>query len=114
MLNYTLLRKLAKTPHYQDLYNLCKELKMNFFENNSQLTSIQITFLKYVCFYYSIFMDVSIGDVSERVLEDEIYEDSYALYKNKKDKKTYKQGTQQNTEENIGRTSKWLFKSQRK
>jgi len=113
-MDISLLRKLAKSQHYQDLYVLSKELNLQFFDNANKFSPIQILFLKYVTFYYGISMDISLGEVCAVVLEDEIYEDSYSLYKNKKDKKAYKQGAQQNTEENIGKTSKWLFKSPRK
>ena len=113
-MDISLLRQLAKSQQYQDLYILCKELHLKFFKNDYDLSYLQIIFLKYVSFYYSIIMDISLGEVGERVLENEIYEDSYSLYKNKKDKKSYKQSVNSNEDKNIGRTNKWLFKSPRK
>lgn len=81
---YQLARKLAKTYYYQTLYSHAKELKFKIFENDKDLTDIQINFLNYLSFYHTLNIDIATGDVDEIVKTDRIYEDAWAFYKNKK------------------------------
>ena len=80
---YRVLRKLAKTNKYQTLYNQSKEGCITLFRNIADYTDFQIAFLQYLSFYNSLNMDIFMEEVSEIVLENEVYEDAYQVYKNK-------------------------------
>lgn len=111
----TLLRKLAKSDYWQTVYNQSKEGHLQLFNNVTDFTDIQIRFIKYLGYYYALFTDIAMGDVSEVVLEDEIYEDSYMLYKSKKDKVDFRKRKNKNTNDSdtVG-GSTWLFKTKKK
>jgi len=87
---YTILRRLAKAHEYQSLYSNAKELNFKIFENNRNLSDFQIQFLGFLNFYATIYMDIYLKEVSERVLEHIIYEDSYTYYKSNKEKENVK------------------------
>ena len=106
----SLIRRIAKNSHYQTLYSFCKESGgLKLFKNDRELSDIQMTFLRYLGFYASLYLDVALGDVEDRIFENEIYEDSYALYRNKKDKK--EDLNQNKRKEDFVTTSRWIFKS---
>lgn len=103
---YSLLRKLAKSEYYSTLFSLSKERdSYRIFKNEYDFTSLQILFLKYLSFYSSIYTDIALKEVPEIILKDELYEDAYVMYKNKKDKKITS-----NKKEETTPTTKWLFK----
>jgi hypothetical protein len=106
------LRNLAKDDYWQNIYSLSKEHPIKFFNNDSDFTDIQYLFLKYLNFYSSLFTDIALGEIDEIVLDNEIYEDSYMMFKNKKDKKN-PQINIQNTPLD-GKKSKWIFKKPKK
>lgn len=87
-----ILRTLAKSNYWQTIYTHCKEGNaLQLFRNHCDYTSLQIDFVGYLNFYSSLYFDIAMGDVSDVVLENSIYEDAYHYYKiksrNKKDKK---------------------------
>jgi hypothetical protein len=112
------IRKLAKTNHYQTVYSVSKEHSLGLFHNTYDYTDLQITFLRYLGFYSSLYLDVSLGDIDDRIFEDEIYEDAYSYYKNKKDNKN-EMNSRGNHDfsyrgkeyPNPSNTSQWIFKS---
>ena len=75
------LRELAKEDYYQSLYSSCKELGLQLFENNTDLTRIQLWFISFMSIYSVINMDIALGEITDRVLENVIYEDAYLVYK---------------------------------
>ena len=77
------IRKLAKNNYWQTIYASSKEMKLQLFENDRNLSYIQILFLNYLSFYSSLYIDIAMGDVEVIVLEDDLYEDSYMYYRNK-------------------------------
>ena len=82
-----IIRKLAKSTYWQSIYYQCKELGcVQLFENTSEFTSYQLSFLGNLSFYSSIHMDIGMGKVSDLVLEDELYEDCYWYYKSQEHK----------------------------
>ena len=85
---YTYLRKLAKTTYWQNMYSSAKDLNISLFKNTTDLTRIQSVFISFLSFYYTIKMDIALGDVSSIVLEYTIYEDAYIYCKNLKTTKT--------------------------
>jgi len=109
-----IIRALSKGNYYQNLYNCAKELNFKIFKNDTDLTSLQVIFLGYLTFYNNLFTDIFLDEVSDIVLKDEIYEDSYTYYKKKvkpiddstllKDKRT----------ENIPKTDTWVFNRNRR
>jgi len=110
MLSYKYIRKLAKTSHYQTLFALSKEINgIQIFDNIKDFSDAQVDFLRYLNFYSSLLLDIALNEVDERVLEKELYEDSYMLYKNKKDK-SKPQYVQRPEDSKEIRQSRWLFK----
>jgi hypothetical protein len=78
---FEILRELAKNDYYQSLYSCAKELGLQVFQNTTDLTKLQLWFLSFMGMYSVLNTDIAIGDVSERVLENSVYEDSYMMYK---------------------------------
>lgn len=81
---YNLSRDLAKTSYYQTLFSCAKEMNFKVFENNSDLTDLQIVFLNYLGFYNMLNIDIATGDIDVIVKSDKIYEDAWSLYKQRK------------------------------
>ncbi len=80
----SVVRKIAKSNKWQSIFAYSKEVNnIRLFENDIDFTPLQISFLRYLNFYNSIFTDISLNEVDDSVLDDEIYEDSYVLYKSK-------------------------------
>ena len=91
------LRKLAKNNYWQTIYSHVKESgSFKLFNNDHDLSSIQLDFLAYLSFYSSLYFDIAMGDVGEIVLDNEIYEDSYNYYKIKNRNKGLKKEVQKN------------------
>lgn len=106
-----LVRELAKSDYFQSIYSLSKE-RSDFclFENKRDFTNLQIMFLKYLNFYSTIYTDIALGDVTDIVLDNHIYEDSYIMYKNKSDSGKLKEN--KTKDKNIPVSgSRWIFKS---
>jgi hypothetical protein len=57
-------------------------------------------------------MDIALGEVSERVLENTVYEDAYLVYKRKKSSKEIKDRKQtvKAPEKESSPKSSWIFK----
>ena len=83
---YNITRKLAKKNYYQNLYSYVKELNFKLFQNNTDFSEIQFIFLNFLSFYYTIFTDIYLKEIDEKILEHNIYEDAYIYYKNKTSK----------------------------
>lgn len=82
------LRKLAKSSKYQLLYTQAKETHIKVFENDTNLTDVQLRFISFLMFYSSLFSDYSMGEVDYIVFDNIIYEDAYNYYRIKcRDKK---------------------------
>jgi hypothetical protein len=111
---FSIIRKIAKSNKWQTIFAYAKELNIKMFENESDLTNLQLTFLKYLNFYNSIYTDVALGEVDEDVLKDEIFEDSYILYRNKNIGKTRRQDKSINTKDTPLKTTQWRFKNRSK
>ena len=109
---YGLIRKLSKTDRWQTLFSYAKELNIKLFENDTNLTPIQIIFLKYLSFYNSIYTDIAMGDIDEIVLENEIYEDAYIMYRNKNLHNMKDTPIKKINNKIPDKHSQWIFKSQ--
>ncbi len=114
------VRQLAKTPYWQSVYGACKEVNFHLFENTSNYSDLQILFLNYIGFYSVLNLDVAMGEVTDIVLEDDIYEESYMHYKNRVDKKKIadrpkqQQTSQPVRKEEVPPQVNWVFKKPKK
>jgi hypothetical protein len=90
----SVIRKLARSDYFQNLYSHSKELGFQFFQNNHTLTKIQIIFLSWVSCYSSLYQDLAMQEdyISEEVIEDDVRADAYLYWRKVKkyDKKTKK------------------------
>lgn len=87
------IRKLAKKNNILNQFIASKEINgIKFFINEIDFSRLQDLFLSYLYFYHSLYQDIYSKKVSEKVMNDIIYEDAYAYYKSKHeesiDKKT--------------------------
>jgi hypothetical protein len=112
------IRQLSKTNYWQTVYGSTKELGFQLFENRTNFSELQLLFLNYMGFYSVINMDIALGDVTDIVLENEIYEDAYIHYKNKSDKKKIadrQTAPQQSSLKNESQPKvNWVFKKPKK
>lgn len=85
------IRKLAKSIRSQNLFASAKDVGgLQLFLNNTDLSKLQQEYLSYLYFYYNLYQDIYSKKVTEKVLNNEIYEDAYAYYKDKKQDKPIK------------------------
>lgn len=93
------IRKLSKTTYAQNLFLASKEINgIKLFKNNLDLSKLQQLYLSYLYMYNGIMQDIQIEKISKHVLDNEIYEDSYLLWKREKGNKTKKED---NTERDV-------------
>ena len=80
------LRELAKSNYWQTLYSSSKEMGgIKIFGNEIDFTNLQIEFLNYLSFYYSLNMDIYMGEVEKDIVSKSFKrEDAYMYYKSKK------------------------------
>ena len=110
------VRELAKSNDYQNIYILSKDMgSIKIFENCRDFTYIQHIFLRYLNFYYNIYTDISMGEVGDIVLENDLYSDAYVMWKNKNDKEKIKNLGKEKGKEDVRNdspnTSTWFFKN---
>jgi len=106
-----LLRHLSKTLYWQSIYGASKEINFKLFKNVSNLTNLQIYFLNYLASYNSLYTDIALGEVEEKVLENNIYEDAYLYYRQKKSYKYKEKNIDTKDEDkNSFKKSQWIFK----
>lgn len=116
------LRALASSSFYQTIYSQEKSLGIRVFQNECDLNPLQITFLQLLALYHTINMEVALGEVKEVVLKNDVYIDSYLLYKQEKEKKDRKKAPQATTNtsspvknSNVAKVnmgeSNWVFKT---
>lgn len=112
-----LLRELAKSDYYQSLYSSCKELGLQLFKNNTDLTRLQLWFISYMATYSVINTDIAMGEISEKVLDNFIYEDAYLLYKKRSSNKDLNKKSSQiknkSNEKQEVSSSKWVFRKKK-
>jgi len=111
---HSYLRRLAKRSDYQTVFGFSKESPIWVFRNRDDFTNLQLVFLTYLSFYHSIELDVHLGEIDARVLENEIYEDAYCYYRNHERKKGRSSLPTMTDKSQSQSTFQWLFKSRRK
>lgn len=88
---YSDLKKLAKSIRMQNLFSASKELHcISLFNNISDFSRIQEIFLSYLYRYNNIHHDIVVDKISKHVIDCEIYEDAYILWKSKSESKSEK------------------------
>ena len=93
---YCKLKELAKSIRIQNLFVATKEINgMRLFRNSFDFSRLQEIYLSYLYNYDSINRDIIIDKISEHVLDSEIYEDAYLLWKRKNIKKINKTDNKQ-------------------
>lgn len=80
-----LIRKLAKQIEQQNLFSVSKEIpSLRLFENDNNLSRLQHIYVSYLFFYYNLNVDIALKKVSEKIFDNEIYEDAYTYYRKEK------------------------------
>ena len=110
-----IVRELAKSHYWQTVYNNAKELGLKLFKNDTDFTSLQIMFLNYLNFYGVINMDIALNEVSDKVLDNFIYEDAYMYYRTKKSRDSLSDiksltDIKSMRQDNNKQTIQWVFK----
>jgi len=87
---YKSLFELSKSIRIQNLFQAAKDLhNVRLFSNDCNFSRLQESFLSYLYTIESINKDIIIDSISKKVLDDELYFDSYLLWrrenKHKKD-----------------------------
>jgi len=110
-----IVRELAKSHYWQTVYSNAKELGLKLFKNDTDFTSLQIMFLNYLNFYGVINMDIALNEVSDKVLDNFIYEDAYMYYRTKKSRDNLSDiksltDIKSMRQDNNKQTIQWVFK----
>lgn len=82
-----LLRKLARQPSAQFMYNRSKELPgVRLFANTTDFTFIQTCYLQWLEIYSSLYEDIASGKkfINETILKDDMRVNAYLLYRSLK------------------------------
>ena len=81
-----IIRKIAKKDYWQTVYTMAKDYVggTKLLVNDRDYTHYQMMFLGNLAFYSSLYYDIAMGEVSDRVMQNEIYEDAYYHYRNEK------------------------------
>lgn len=91
---YSEIRLLAKSIKSQNLFTAVKEISsLQLFRNKFDLSAIQEIYISYLYAYENINRDIIIDKISHHVLDNEIYEDAYLLWKRKNKNTEKKQET---------------------
>jgi hypothetical protein len=94
---YSQLRKLAKSVKHQNLFTASKEIfGIRLFRNNFEFSKIQEIYLSHLYSYDSLNRDIILENISKHVMDNEIYEDAYLLWKRKNTKKINIKDNKQN------------------
>ena len=76
------IRLLAKSIKAQNLFAAAKEISsIKLFKNNFNFSKIQELYLNYLYMYDAILKDIITENISKHVIDNEIYEDSYMLWR---------------------------------
>ena len=81
---YSLLKNLAKSTRNQNRFLASKEINgINLFKNLTDFSKLQEIYLSYLYNYDNISRDIIVEKISKHVLNSEIYEEAYLLWKRK-------------------------------
>jgi len=95
MINYNVVKKLAKSTEWQGLYRRAEKIgTLQLFKNTMDLSKVQSILLYYLEIYHTLYQDLVNNEkyISEEVINDDIRCEAYLLYrmeiKNKEKSKT--------------------------
>jgi len=84
MNTYLIIRKLAKSIKSQNWFTASKDIhSIHLFSNTFDFSKLQEIYLNYLYMYDSLMKDIMLKEVNEKVLDNDIYEDSYILWRKK-------------------------------
>lgn len=89
MKNFNAIRTLARSNYWQIIYARSKEYNgIKLFDNDSNFTPLQISFLQWLETYSCLDMDISIKEknISQEVINDDVRCDAYLYWRSIKDK----------------------------
>jgi hypothetical protein len=95
MKTFNPLRILARSTRWQILYNRSKEVgSLKLFNNDADLTPLQLSFLQWLEIYSSLEMDLAMKEknISREVIEDEYRTDAYLYVRGTKNTNEEKKG----------------------
>jgi hypothetical protein len=75
-----MIRKLARSVIYQNLYKSAKELNINIFENDKNLSGLQSLFLFWLSVYELLYSELNQREwryLDEKVIENDIRTDAF-------------------------------------
>jgi len=78
------LQKLARSNMAQIIYHRVKEIgSLQLFENNKDLSYLQVLYLYYCELYASLYSDLSMGEefISSEIINDNLRVEAYLLFK---------------------------------
>jgi len=94
---YSALKILAKTIKAQNLFTAAKEMAcIHLFHNNVDFSKLQEFYLSYLYHYDNLNRDILVEKISKHVLDSDIYEEAYLLWKKQDTKKTNRTDKKQN------------------
>ena len=99
------LRKIARKPESQLIYNTAKELgNIRLFRNDMDFTVVQILFLHWLGIYSSLYTDLAINKphISEAVIKDDLRAEAYLVWRHEEDKKESEKDTKDTPVNNTG------------
>ena len=69
-----IIRKIAKKDYWQTVYTMAKDYVggTKLLVNDRDYTHYQMMFLGNLAFYSSLYYDIAMGEVSDRVMQNEI------------------------------------------
>lgn len=95
MNTYLIIRKLAKSIKSQNQFTASKDVHgINLFSNTFNFSRLQEIYISYLYMYNSLMKDIMLKEVNEKVLDNDIYEESYILWR----KKNFNKKDQNNTD----------------
>jgi hypothetical protein len=108
---YSLLRKLAKSVRCQNIFVASKEINgIKLFCNEVEFSKLQEIYLSYLYNSNTISNDIIFEEISEHVVDSEIMEDAYLLWKKRNMKKTIKDNKQKDVNLVVGKDIKFPTK----
>jgi hypothetical protein len=94
-MNLQILKKIARSNEAQILYNRAKELNIRLFNNDNDLSKMQIWYLYFLELYHILYQDLNTGEdyISEEIIDDDIRTEAYLLLRKERKEKKEKSST---------------------
>lgn len=86
---YAIIRKIARSVKYQNMYSNCEKLGLKMFKNETDLTDAQSLLLYWCSVYSSLYEDIHMNEpyIDEDIIKDDTRCDAYLTYKKEMRKK---------------------------